>query len=294
MRFPSNVVIYNDKTMLNLCDLHTHTIFSMHGMSSPTEMVEAAIKFGLKYIGLTDHHYVWPNTYPYVDGVRNGTFFIRKNQEARMWEYGRSFSRVADQITVIPGYEYNFFACNEHSECSYNDIKRSSISYSHMKLIGLHNWYYDSHAVDKARLLSEIDENLMWGGYHIFTHPEREIDKLDIQGLSGIEYVLGRIVDLCETYGVILEVNESSLRNTNHRTSEYTFRYSFMKYWLEKAKKKGMMVVVNSDAHSIYDIGQCDEAFKLLEDVDYPAELIINFDEKKIKDLLDKIHKGGA
>ena len=163
-----------------------------------------------------------------------------------------------------------------------------------MKLIGLHNWYYDSHAVDKDRLLSEIDENLMWGGYHIFTHPEREIDKLDIQGLSGIEYILGRIVDLCEKYGVVLEVNESSLRNTNYRTSEYTFRYSFMKYWLGKAKEKGILVVVNSDAHSIYDIGQCDEAFKLLEDVEYPVDLIINFDEKKIDFLLDKIQKGGA
>ena len=78
MQFPSNAVSYNGKTMFNFCDIHTHIIFSMHGMSSPTEMVNAAIKLGLKYIGLTDHHYVWPNTYPYVDGVRNGIFSLFK------------------------------------------------------------------------------------------------------------------------------------------------------------------------------------------------------------------------
>ena len=39
----------------NLGDFHTHTIYSLHAMSSPQEMVEAAKKQGLSYIAITDH-----------------------------------------------------------------------------------------------------------------------------------------------------------------------------------------------------------------------------------------------
>ena len=73
-----NYVKYGDSALINYGDFHTHTTYSLHGMSSPSEMVDAAIEAGLDYIALTDHHYVWPNTYPYVDGVRNGIFSLFK------------------------------------------------------------------------------------------------------------------------------------------------------------------------------------------------------------------------
>ena len=42
-----NYVKYGDSTLINYGDFHTHTVYSLHGMSSPSEMVDAAIEAGL-------------------------------------------------------------------------------------------------------------------------------------------------------------------------------------------------------------------------------------------------------
>ena len=48
--------------------------------------------------------------------------------------------------------------------------------------------------------------------------------------------------------------------------------------------------MVNSDAHSQYDVGSCDNAFAMLEDIKFPEELIININEDRIAEYLNSIN----
>ena len=55
-------------------------------------------------------------------------------------------------------------------------------------------------------------------------------------------------------------------------------------------KKYGFRIMVNSDAHSQYDVGSCDNAFAMLEDIKFPEELIININEDRIAEYLNSIN----
>lgn len=54
-------------------------------------------------------------------------------------------------------------------------------------------------------------------------------------------------------------------------------------------KKYAVPVVVNSDAHSCFSIGDVSEAFKMLDDIDFPRDLIVNLTfERLAKWILNK------
>ena len=59
-----------------------------------------------------------------------------------------------------------------------------------------------------------------------------------------------------------------------------------MKAWIRKTQLYGVNIVVNSDAHVKYDVGNCYEAFKLLEEMGVSKKRIINFDKDMIEELL--------
>ena len=164
MTMMRNVVPYLGKNCINYGDFHTHTIYSMHGMSSPEEMVRAAEACGLKYIGITDHHYPFEKSLSYMDPM----YYLRKNQEARVHEYPNYFHHYG--IEVVPGYEYNLFVPE--------DVKHCFIDKPHLRLIGLHNWHCFIDETTPTGLIQEVETRLKTGKYHIFVHPERELQDI--------------------------------------------------------------------------------------------------------------------
>lgn len=288
------MVPYLGKNYINYGDFHTHTIYSMHGMSSPEEMVRAAEQAGLKYLAITDHHFPFKK----ADGYMDPMYFLRKNQEARMWEYGRSFGDCG--VKVIPGYEYNLFVPEEMSN--------GFIKHPHLRLIGLHTWHCYVKETTPNTLIDEVYDRLRTGYYHILVHPERELSDLcyseanhDFDIIGGSDYgiirgsvtILRSMVQLCKTYRLAIELNESSLNSD--------IAGSFTKkggngnigralFWIREAMDAGIDIIVNTDSHVSGSVGKASMAFNLLEGVGFPVDHIINFDEDKIKHyILSKI-----
>ncbi|MEG1781992.1 MAG: phosphatase, partial [Oscillospiraceae bacterium] len=54
-------------------------------------------------------------------------------------------------------------------------------------------------------------------------------------------------------------------------------------------KKYGCKIAINSDAHSMYKIGDVQKVADMIEDIDFPKELIINADWQQLKNEL-KLH----
>ena len=86
-------------------------------------------------------------------------------------------------------------------------------------------------------------------------------------------------------YEKLVEINESSIINkAGSRKNCYEL--------LKLCKKYEVPVVVDSDSHFCQNIGQTPNAIKIIEEVDFPEELIINYDWNKVREHILKKHKG--
>ncbi len=59
----------------------------------------------------------------------------------------------------------------------------------------------------------------------------------------------------------------------------------------ELCRKYQVPIIVNSDAHSEFEIGACQSAFDMLASINFPESLIINTDEKRLESYLASIIK---
>jgi hypothetical protein len=94
----------------------------------------------------------------------------------------------------------------------------------------------------------------------------------------GITY--DTLIDFCKQNNIYMEVNESSLVLPEGGLIER------MLYWVKKARDNGNMISLGTDAHSCYEVGKFDNVAVLLNELNYPKDLILNCDDDKLQDLL--------
>ena len=87
-----------------------------------------------------------------------------------------------------------------------------------------------------------------------------------------------RIVRKAKETGTLLEVNNSSLKPTSFRPGGRENLMEMLTY----CKQYETPVVLGSDAHFCADIGDFEAALCLLEEVDFPMELVMNGDPERL------------
>lgn len=287
---PYTNIEYNGKIYINYGDFHCHTVFSLHGLSSPTEVVDMAVKRGITYVGVGDHFYPMKPVEKYYgkpgicydivieqdpfDYRRNKDFYQIRNQVARVNELWAMNDNLKDifkntPVHVVPMYEYNLFIYN---------IGEEQIETPHLRILGLHDWFVDFSKINTDDLITEIDIMLNRGGFSIFAHPERELTRiLDFE--ENEDRFCNKLISLLDIYNVIMEINTRTIKRGNPRDMEILTKM------IRLAKEKNLPVAVDSDAHHKWAVGDCIEGFKLLESEDYPVELIVNFDADRCEKL---------
>lgn len=77
------------------------------------------------------------------------------------------------------------------------------------------------------------------------------------------------------------EVNEASLlRNEGGSVDR-------VRYWLEFAKKNNCKICLGTDAHFCEAVGKFDKTIEMLNEVDYPKQLILNCNREDLKVYFD-------
>lgn len=105
---------------------------------------------------------------------------------------------------------------------------------------------------------------------------------VDVIGHSDTDwypYEYERVIKVFKEYDKLIEINENSIKR----------RRGAKKNCAEIArlcKKHGARVIVNSDAHYADEIGTVPDAIKLLEEVNFPKELILNADWDRFKEYI--------
>ena len=231
--------------MKAIIDMHTHTVASGHAYSTLHENVQFAKKHGIKILGISDHG-------PDMPGGPQLYFFNNL----------KVVPKEIDGVRVLKGMEANIVDVDGNLD----KLDPRALPVLDYLIASLHTICIEpSTKEDNTKaILNAMEQEKV----KIIGHPDDARYPLDYEA----------IVKRAKEKNILLEVNNSSL-------SPNTFRKGArenVKIYLELCKKYGVRIIMGTDSHICYDIGIFDYAEQLIEEIDFPKELVINYWEDQI------------
>lgn len=232
-----------------IADLHMHTIMSGHAFGTIREMATGAAQKQLQLIGITEHG-------PGIPGTCDPIYF-RNFVDAPRVLYG---------VEMLYGSEVNVLNGGK-LDLDENHLRR--LDYA---IVGIHGLCYeDEGAAGNTANLIACMEN---ANVRMVSHPDDNKFPMDYPAL----------VAAAKELDVALELNNSSLRKTWLRPGCYE-NYRTM---LPLCAQLGVKIAVNTDSHDPGTVGDFTLAEELLQELDFPEELILNNNLEGLKTFLRK------
>ncbi|MCK8043278.1 phosphatase [Shewanella sp. 1CM18E] len=222
--------------MKYLVDTHTHTVASTHAYSTLQEYIAMAKQKGIKLFATTDHG-------PDMADAPHFWHFVNL----------RVIPRVVDGVGVLRGIEANIK--NEQGEI---DFFGDYLAELDIVLAGFHEPVFAP--VDKATHTQALLNCIKSGNVDIITHPGNPAYPIDIEAVA----------KAAAEYNVALEINNSSFL-TSRRGSEHNCLA------IAKAvKNAGGLLVMGSDSHIAYSLGEFEQAISIVEQAEFPQDRLLN------------------
>ncbi|MCM1135007.1 MAG: PHP domain-containing protein [Clostridium sp.] len=234
-----------------LLDIHTHCISSGHGSHDTiTDMARAAAGRSLKVLGISDHG-------PKTAGAGSSSYF-RNLLLAERRRFG---------VSLLYGVELNIL--NEKGDVDLEDSLIASLDYA---FISMHHPVFK--AGDTAFNTNAYINAMKHPGVRFLGHPD--------DGRFPADYE--RLLSACAKYRVYPEINNASLTPDAYRTDGHKNSMEI----LSICKKRRLPVLLSSDSHGKGHVGDMEYIFPLLEECDFPPELVINGSVELLTGLLAK------
>ena len=224
--------------MKNIIDLHCHTIASGHAYSTMQENLKAAKEKNLKFMGISDH----------APGMPGGAhLFYFHNLKV--------IPREIEGVRILKGMEVNIIDFQGKV-----DVDEETLSILDYVIASLHPPCIASGSVEEN---TNAIINAMKNPYvKVIGHPDDSRFELNYEA----------VVNAAKEYNVLLEVNNSSLSPNSYRAGAS----ENVKTMLNLCKEKKVKIILGSDAHVSYSVGDFSNCIKVLEEVDFPEELVFN------------------
>jgi len=231
-------------------DAHTHTLASGHAYSTILENAQFAAERGLSLLAITEHA-------PCMSDAPPLSYF---------YEYA-NLDKVLYGVEMLYGAELDITDYNGSLSMKQHVLDRMDIG-----IVSFHEVICPggSRAENTRAFLGTMQKP----GVSIIGHPDDGRIPVDYEAL----------VLEAKRVGVLLEVNNSSLDPSHYRENTRENYHTL----LPLCAKHGVMVVLGSDAHVAPDVGVFDRALALLDELSFPAELVINTDPVRFKEILAK------
>lgn len=231
-----------------LIDTHSHTIASGHAYSTINEMILAASKKGLKLLCITDHT-------PNMPGAAHEIYF-------------RNFKvidRFLHGVEVFMGAELNLIDYEGGVDLPVKVLRRLDVCIASFHTICLKSGTLEENTNTFLKVMDNPYVN-------IIGHPENGSVPINFEA----------IVEKAKNTNTLIEVNNSSLKPNSSRTNTH----ENLKKLLETCKKIGAFITIGSDSHFYTQVGENELAIKLINEVNFPHELIINTNVQKFKEFI--------
>lgn len=229
-------------------DLHTHTYASGHAYNTMNEMALAAKNKGLELLGITDHA-------PAMTGSASVLHFLNL-KVARRGKYGLPLM-LGTEVNMV---DYEGKLDLPDKVLAEMDVVIASL---HIRCIKPGTTEENTNAYLGAIRNPHVD---------IIGHPDDVRYPVDYE----------RVIRAAKEYGILIELNNSSLSPTSFRKNAREADITI----LELCREYAVPIVVGSDAHTEEDILNFEYADALLEEVDFPVELIANTSVEKLRGML--------
>jgi putative hydrolase len=227
-------------------DTHCHTLASGHAYSTILENVKVAAEKGLKMIAITDHGPAMPGTF----------------HEA-YFGYMKVLPREIEGVYVLKGIEANITDINGTLDISDRFLRKMDIV-----LAGFHKPCYIGGTVEQN---TRAAIGVMKNPYvDILVHPGNPDFPINIE----------RVVNAAKSFNVCIEINNSSLTVTRKGSFENCVNIA------KRAAEVGAKTAVGSDAHVCFDVGNFDEALKIIKNAGISGDNLLNTSRDKVVDFL--------
>jgi putative hydrolase len=232
-------------------DIHTHSIASGHGSKDTiTDMVKMAYERGLQLLAITEHG-------PATVGSCKTSYF----QNLRFAPKQRC------GISMLYGCEVNIL-----DDKGTLDMEEKLLKDLDLNIASLHIQNIKPRSIEENTnaVLSAIRNPYI----HIIGHPDDTKYKLDYEC----------IVQEAMKYQVLLELNNGSLRKEGYRGDTKVNDAIY----LNLCKKYSYPIILGSDSHGKGLIGQFDESLMLLRQLNFPVELVLNYNLTRFQSWLER------
>lgn len=224
--------------MRDVLDVHTHTLASGHAYSTIWEMARAAKEKGLALLGITEHA-------PRTQGSCQPIYFLNL----------KVLPEEIEGIRVLHGVELNIL--NENGEVDLPEFILREME------LGIASMHSDCFCSGTREYNTRSCIQAMKNPYvNILGHPD--------DGNFPVDYEL--LVKAAKEYHVLLEVNNNSLKPGSFRKDTRKNDAQMLRL----CKEMKVPVIMSSDAHVHTDVGRHERALALLEELDFPEELVAN------------------
>lgn len=224
--------------MIDVVDLHTHTIASGHAYNTIYEMARSASGKGAQLFGITDHA-------PAMEGAASRHYF----------RSSRRIPRELFGIRLLFGCELNIIDLDGHVDLEPEFAAPLDFAVASMHDVCLTPGTQAENTRAYRKVMNHPKVN-------IIGHPDDGLYPVDFDALARS----------AAEHGVLLELNEASVCPGSYRKNA---RCNAVKM-LECCAKYGAKIIVSSDAHIECDVLRHTNALALLQEIDFPEELVVN------------------
>lgn len=225
--------------MKPLFDLHTHTIASGHAYSTLKENIEAARERGLVAMGFSDHASTMPGAaHPFYFG----NFKVIRE--------------TISDVRIYKGIEANIIDYEGTI-----DVDHRLASKLHYVIASIHPPCIDPGTKEEnTRAIVGAMQNPF---VKMIGHPDDSRAPLDYEELV---YAASR-------EKVALELNNSSFCPGNSRQNSRNNALIL----LNLCRRHNVPIIMGSDAHIYYEVGNLSRSEEMLHEVNFPLELVLNY-----------------
>ena len=228
-----------------IADLHTHTLVSNHAFNTITEMAAQAKKLGLLAMAVTDHGPSMPDA-PHPWYFYN--LMTLPDRIEDVWLLKGTEANVHDRLGTLD------FTMAELAQFAFDWV-----------IVSIHsNTLHEDLTFDTA---TELWMNVAQNPYvDMIGHSESRFYEYDYEAVTKVFAQKNKVVEMNANSAVCRPGNEDQMRRL-----------------ALACKKNNTKIAVNSDAHSIYHLGQVASVWPMLKEINFPHELIINLTQENFK-----------
>ena len=229
-------------------DIHSHTVASTHAYSTIHDYIAEAKRRGISLFATTDHG-------PEMADAPHFWHFINL----------RVLPRIVDGVGILRGIEANIKNVFGDIDCS--ERMRDGLD---IVLAGFHEPVYGPS--DRESHTRALINTIRSGKVDVITHPGNPSYPIDIPA----------VVAAAAQHQVALEVNNSSLCHSRQGSRSNCLAI------VEAARDLGATLVLGSDAHVAFSLGDFSLAQQLIEQANFPAERLLNQSPRQLLAFLER------